>query len=78
MWTLITKDSVLDLKQLESDPWSTIEDKFPIGSQLEVEVTKLADFGIFVKVEDDIEGLIHISELSTKRVEKTEDVAASW
>jgi small subunit ribosomal protein S1 len=66
----------LGLKQLESDPWSTIEEKFPIGSQLEVEVTKLADFGIFVKVENDIEGLIHISELSTKRVEKTEDVAA--
>ena len=65
----------LGLKQLESDPWSTIEEKFPIGSQLEVEVTKLADFGIFVKVENDIEGLIHISELSTKRVEKTEDVA---
>ncbi len=65
----------LGLKQLESDPWSTIEDKFPIGSQLDVEVTKLADFGIFVKVENDIEGLIHISELSTKRVEKTEDVA---
>jgi small subunit ribosomal protein S1 len=65
----------LGLKQLESDPWSTIEDKYPIGSQLEVEVTKLADFGIFVKVENDIEGLIHISELSTKRVEKTEDVA---
>lgn len=65
----------LGLKQLESDPWSTIEDKYPIGSQLEVEVTKVADFGIFVKVENDIEGLIHISELSTKRVEKTEDVA---
>lgn len=65
----------LGLKQLESDPWSTIEEKYPIGSQLDVEVTKLADFGIFVKVEADIEGLIHISELSTKRVEKTEDVA---
>lgn len=65
----------LGLKQLESDPWSTIEEKYPIGSQLDVEVTKLADFGIFVKVENDIEGLIHISELSTKRVEKTEDVA---
>lgn len=65
----------LGVKQLESDPWGAIEDKYPIGSQLEVEVTKLADFGVFVKVEDDIEGLIHISELSTKRVEKTEDVA---
>lgn len=65
----------LGIKQLESDPWSSIEDKFPIGSQLDVKVTKLADFGVFVQVEDDIEGLIHISELSTKRVEKPEDIA---
>lgn len=65
----------LGLKQLDADPWSKIEDKYPIGSQLDVEVTKVADFGVFVKVENDIEGLIHISELSTKRVEKTEDVA---
>ena len=65
----------LGIKQLEADPWSSIEDKFPIGSQLDVKVTKLADFGVFVQVEDDIEGLIHISELSTKRVEKPEDIA---
>lgn len=65
----------LGIKQLEADPWSAIEDKFPIGSQLDVKVTKVADFGVFVQVENDIEGLIHISELSTKRVEKTEDVA---
>ena len=65
----------LGIKQLTPDPWSFIEEKFPIGSQLEVEVTKIMDFGVFVRVESDVEGLIHISELSTKRVEKTEDVA---
>lgn len=64
----------LGVKQLESDPWSEIEKKYPIGSQLDVTVTKTADFGVFVKVEDDIEGLIHISELFTKRVENVEDV----
>lgn len=63
----------LGLKQLESDPWSEIEQKYPIGSQLEVTVTKTADFGVFVEVEDSIEGLIHISELGTKRVENIED-----
>lgn len=63
----------LGLKQLEDDPWSNIESKFPIGSQHDVKVTKTADFGVFVELEQDIEGLIHISELSTKRVEKTED-----
>ncbi len=63
----------LGLKQLEDDPWSNIENKFPIGSQHEVKVTKAADFGVFVELEQDIEGLIHISELSPKRVDKTED-----
>jgi len=64
----------LGLKQLESDPWANIEDKYKIGSQYDVKVVKLADFGVFVELESDIEGLIHISELSTKRVEKPEDV----
>ncbi len=64
----------LGLKQLEADPWSNIEDKYKIGNQYDVKVVKLADFGVFVELESDIEGLIHISELSTKRVEKPEDV----
>ncbi len=64
----------LGVKQLLSDPWSEIEGKYPIGSQLDVTVTKTADFGVFVKVEDNIEGLIHISELFTKRVENIDDV----
>lgn len=64
----------LGLKQLEADPWANIEDKYKIGSQYDVKVVKVADFGVFVELESDIEGLIHISELSTKRVEKVEDV----
>lgn len=64
----------LGVKQLESDPWSHIDDKYPIGSQHDVKVVKTADFGVFVELEADIEGLIHISELSTKRVEKPEEV----
>ena len=66
----------LGIKQLESDPWSTVEDRFPIGSQHDVKVVKTADFGVFVELDADIEGLIHISELTTKRVEKPEDVVA--
>ena len=65
----------LGVKQLESDPWTTVDQKFPIGSQHDVKVLKIADFGVFVELDQNIEGLIHISELSTKRVEKTEDVA---
>jgi small subunit ribosomal protein S1 len=64
----------LGIKQLEGDPWANIEDKYRIGSQYDVKVVKTTDFGVFVELESDIEGLIHISELSTKRVEKPEDV----
>lgn len=64
----------LGIKQLEADPWSNVENDYPIGSQIDVEVSKVADFGVFVNLTDDIEGLIHISELSTQRVEKPEDV----
>ncbi|MCB0411993.1 MAG: S1 RNA-binding domain-containing protein, partial [Bdellovibrionales bacterium] len=64
----------LGIKQLEADPWSQIEDKYPIGSQLDVKVVKTADFGVFVELEADIEGLIHISELSTKRIDNPEEV----
>ncbi len=64
----------LGVKQLEADPWSTVDQKFPIGSQHDVKVVKGADFGVFVELAENVEGLIHISELSTKRVEKPEDV----
>lgn len=64
----------LGVKQLEADPWANIEDKYAIGSQHEVKVVKTADFGVFVELEADIEGLIHISELTTQRIEKPEDV----
>ena len=65
----------LGIKQLEADPWANIEDKYGIGTQHDVKVIKIADFGVFVELESDIEGLIHVSELSAKRIEKPEDVA---
>lgn len=64
----------LGIKQLEGDPWSNIEGKYGVGTQHEVKVTKIADFGVFVELEADIEGLIHISELSTDRVNNPADV----
>lgn len=64
----------LGVKQLEQDPWATVESRFPIGSQHEVKVIKMADFGVFVQLDENIEGLIHISELANKRVEKPEEV----
>lgn len=63
----------LGIKQLEADPWSNIETKYAIGTQHDVKVTKTADFGAFVELEADIEGLIHISELSTDKINSPTD-----
>lgn len=62
------------LKQLEEDPWLKVVSATPIGSHVEVEITKLVPFGAFAKLNNDVEGLIHISELSVERVQKPEDV----
>ena len=64
----------LGVKQLEGDPWANIESKYSVGSQHMVKVVKTADFGVFVELESDVEGMIHISELSLDRVNKPEDV----
>ena len=64
----------LGVKQLEPDPWANIEDKYPIGSQHEVKVVGLVDFGVFVELDKNVEGLIHISELSQKRTKNVQDV----
>ena len=63
----------LGIKQLEADPWSQIDQKYRVGTQHDVKVVKTADFGVFVELESDIEGLIHISELTMERIAKPED-----
>lgn len=64
----------LGIKQLNENPWENLDQKYPIGSTVEGEVTKIADFGAFVKLPSGIEGLVHISELSGSMVGKVEDV----
>ena len=59
------KRVALGLKQLESNPWeTTIPEKYRPGTVVQGKVTKLTNFGVFVELEDDLEGLLHISELS--------------
>jgi small subunit ribosomal protein S1 len=59
----------LGMKQLEADPWTTVADRYSIGSVVEGRVRKLTDFGAFIEIEEGIDGLVHISDLSwTKRV----------
>jgi len=57
----------LGLKQTLTDPWSEVQRKFPVGSQIQGPVTKLMNFGAFVEIEPGIEGLVHISEITTER-----------
>ena len=63
----------LGIKQLDGDPWSKIEGTYGIGTQHEVKVTKIVDFGAFVELEAEIEGLIHISELTTEKIASVND-----
>ncbi len=64
----------LGIKQLESNPWDEILKKYPVGGEVTGEITNVADFGAFVKLEEGIEGLIYSSELSTERVDNPEEV----
>jgi len=64
----------LGIKQLEKNPWDEIIKKYPMGSQVTAEVSSVADFGAFVRLEEGIDGLIYSSELSSERVEKPADV----
>ena len=59
----------LGIKQLTPDPWSNIEKKYPVGTKCTAKVRNFSNFGVFVEIEDGIEGLVHISDLSwTKKV----------
>ena len=59
----------LGIKQLKNDPWETIEEKYPIGSKHTAKVRNFTNFGVFVEIEEGVDGLIHISDLSwTKKV----------
>jgi small subunit ribosomal protein S1 len=65
----------LGLKQVETNPWHELADKYPVGSKIVGKVRNLTEFGAFVEVEDDIDGLIHISDMSwSKRIKHPSEV----
>ena len=64
----------LGTKQLDTDPWKEIDTRFRIGDLVKGTVTKITNFGAFVQLQDDIDGLVHISQISEDRVEKVKDV----
>lgn len=65
----------LGIKQLEADPWTTVAERYAVGSVVEGRVRKLSDFGAFVEIEEGVDGLVHVSDLSwTKRVKNPSEI----
>ena len=64
----------LSVKALSEDPWNNIADKYPVGNVVVGKVVRFAPFGAFVQLEDGVDGLVHISQISRDRVEKVDDV----
>ena len=64
----------MGIKQLTDNPLDSIRNKYPVGEEVTGEVTTVADFGAFVKLEEGIEGLIYSSELSDERVDNPSEV----
>jgi small subunit ribosomal protein S1 len=60
----------LGIKQLNPDPWQVVATRHPVGSKIRGQVTSVPDFGVFVRIDEGVEGLIHVSQLSAERVEK--------
>jgi small subunit ribosomal protein S1 len=58
----------LGIKQLQADPWQTVDERYQVGKEITGTVTNLTDFGIFVELEEGIEGLVHISEISKEKI----------
>jgi small subunit ribosomal protein S1 len=64
----------LGMKQIEANPWTLLEDKYPIGTTIRGEVRNVTDFGVFVGVEEGIDGLVHVSDISwTERIKHPGD-----
>lgn len=60
----------LGIKQLTTDPWKVIAERYPAGTKVKGQVTSVPDFGVFLRLEEGVEGLVHVSQLSTERVDK--------
>jgi small subunit ribosomal protein S1 len=64
----------LSMKRLQPEPWTTVEERYKIGQLVNGTITKLASFGAFARLDDNIEGLIHISELADRRIQHPKEI----
>ncbi|HXV47544.1 MAG TPA: 30S ribosomal protein S1 [Candidatus Binatia bacterium] len=60
----------LGIKQMAPDPWQVVASRHPVGSKIKGQVTSVPDFGVFVRIDEGVEGLIHVSQLSSERIDK--------
>jgi small subunit ribosomal protein S1 len=70
----IKKKIALSLKRAQADPWDTVEERYQVGQMVEGTVTKITSFGAFARVEDGVEGLAHVSELSNRHITNPKEV----
>jgi small subunit ribosomal protein S1 len=64
----------LGMKQMEPNPWGEIEEKYPVGAEVTGMIRNLTDFGAFIELEDGVDGLIHISDLSWKKIKHPSEI----
>ena len=67
----------LGIKQLTANPWESIREKYPVGSQQKATVRNITNFGVFAELEDGVEGLVHISDLSWNKIKHPSEVVAA-
>lgn len=68
------KRIALSIKRTQSEPWSTVSDRYQLGQMVEGTITQLASFGAFMRIEDGVEGLIHVSEMGDGRIQHPREV----
>jgi len=66
----------LGLKQLQPDPWTTVSQRYPMGARVTGKVVRLTDFGAFVELEPGVDGLLHVSQMSNRPINRPEDLVA--
>ena len=64
----------LGIKQAQEDPWTDIVKRYPIGTKVSGKITKVSSFGAFVEIEEGVDGLVHISQISDDHIERVKDV----
>jgi small subunit ribosomal protein S1 len=66
----------LGLKQIQPDPWSTVAQRYPMGSRVTGKVVRLTDFGVFVELEAGVDGLLHISQMSSRPIGRPDELVS--